>query len=142
MIVFRTTYLDAYTGEEIFYAKLIAVNYLKGRFIIDLLATIPFDTFAEAMIGNKNVYLQLFGILKLIRITRLSKIISYLNAKEDLKLGLKLVKLVFFLCIYLHLLGCSWYYLVKLKRDWIPPLDYVYVTSQYFQKDISYQYWM
>jgi hypothetical protein len=53
--------------------------------------------------------LQLFGLLKLVRVLRLNRIITYLNVKEDLKLGLKLAKLIFFLVMYLHCLGCLWY---------------------------------
>ena len=103
-VVFRTTYVDRYTGGEILDGKKIAINYLMGRFWIDLLATIPFDTIALIFGGNSKAF-QLFGILKLIRITRLSRIISYMNVVEDVKLMLKLVKLVFFLIMYLHLLG-------------------------------------
>ena len=44
--------------------------------------------------------------------------------------------------MYLHLLGCSWYFIVKDKKEWIPPLDYVYVTSTFFNDGISYRYWM
>jgi hypothetical protein len=105
LIVFRTTYVDSYTGEEILYSKRIVWNYLFGRFWIDLLATIPFDVIGILIFGGSTAVLQLFGILKLIRIVRLSKIIAYLNVKEDFKLILKLIKLVFFLMMYLHLLG-------------------------------------
>ena len=41
---FRTTIVNDATGEEIMEPKKIAITYLKGRFIIDLLATVPFDT--------------------------------------------------------------------------------------------------
>lgn len=94
------------------------------------------------MIGGSTTELQLFGILKLIRIARLGRIIAYMNVKEDFKLLLKLTKLIFFLIMYLHLLGCTWYFIVKQDPDWIPPLDYVYVTSNFFNESINYQYWM
>ena len=104
-IVFRTSYVDSSTGEEILYSGKIVWNYLFGRFWIDLLATIPFDVIGIVIFGGSTTALQLFGILKLVRIARLSKIIAYLNVKEDFKLILKLAKLVFFLMMYLHLLG-------------------------------------
>lgn len=44
--------------------------------------------------------------------------------------------------MYLHLLGCSWFFIVEQERDWIPPLDYVYVVSNFFQDDTFYKYWM
>jgi hypothetical protein len=105
-IVFRTTYVDTYTGEEVLNGKQIALKYLSGRFWIDLLATIPFDSIGLFAGGSTTDQLQLFGILKLIRIARLSRIIAYMNVKEDFKLILKLIKLIFFLVMYLHLLGC------------------------------------
>ena len=32
-----------FTGDEVFESKLIAKRYLKGRFAIDLLASLPLD---------------------------------------------------------------------------------------------------
>ena len=40
-INFRTTYL--HNGEAVLNQKLIAINYLKGWFVIDTIAAIPFD---------------------------------------------------------------------------------------------------
>lgn len=96
-INFRTSFINQYTGEEVLYLCDIAKSYLSGRFWIDLLATIPFDLIGVAILGGGASELELFGILKLVRIARLSKIISYLNVKEDVKLVLKLGKLIFFL---------------------------------------------
>ena len=84
----------------------IAINYFKGRFWIDLLATIPFDTFAELVFNPGNTRaLQLFSLMKLARVLRLSRIIAYMNVKNEVKMWLKLFKLVFFLALYLHILG-------------------------------------
>lgn len=43
LITFRTTYICSTTGSEIVEGLQIAKNYLSGKFIIDLLSTIPFD---------------------------------------------------------------------------------------------------
>lgn len=43
IISFRTTYQCQDTGTEIVSGLKIAKNYLLGRFIIDLVSTIPFD---------------------------------------------------------------------------------------------------
>lgn len=110
---FRTTYIDKSTGDEITNLRLIAINYLKSRFWIDLLATIPLDTIGEAIAGGNVPFLQVFGLLKLVRVLRLGRIITYLNTKQDLKMGLKLGKLIFFLVIYMHCLGCMWYMIVE-----------------------------
>ena len=103
IVHFRTTFIHPKTGEEIFYPMEIAKHYLKGRFWIDLLATIPFDTIAEIIFSGSNVtMLQLFSLLKLARVLRLGRIIAYLNVKNEIKMSLKLFKLVFFLLLYLH----------------------------------------
>ena len=43
IISFRTTYVNPYTGDEVFDSFRIAKNYLFGRFLIDFLSTIPFE---------------------------------------------------------------------------------------------------
>ena len=64
---------------------------------------------------------SLFGILKLGRVLRLSKIIQYLNVEEDIKASLKLGKLIFFLGIYMHMFACFWWLVVNSDKTWIPP---------------------
>lgn len=46
IIVFRTTIIDKESGIEITRPKIIAINYLKGRFMIDFLSTVPLDSIA------------------------------------------------------------------------------------------------
>ena len=46
IVNFRTTFYDIETGDEVFDAKRIGKQYLKGRFTIDLLSTLPFDNIA------------------------------------------------------------------------------------------------
>jgi len=43
IVNFRTSFTNTMTGDEVTDFKLIAKNYLKLRFWIDVLATIPFD---------------------------------------------------------------------------------------------------
>jgi len=49
LVNMRTTYIDGREGEEIGNSKLMAIHYLSsGRFILDLLSTIPFpDLFSS-----------------------------------------------------------------------------------------------
>ena len=44
IIAFRTVYVDD-KGRDILDAKTMAKNYIKSTFIIDFLATVPFDDF-------------------------------------------------------------------------------------------------
>jgi len=108
VVNFRITYISKKTGEEEFGLKNIAINYLKGRFWIDILASMPFDVVTLFIISSnktQTMYFQAFGLLKLVRITRLSRIIMYLNLRDDIKISLKLAKLIFFLILFLHLQG-------------------------------------
>jgi len=43
LVTFRVTYQNSKTGDEEFNTTKIALNYLKGRFWIDLLASLPLD---------------------------------------------------------------------------------------------------
>jgi hypothetical protein len=46
IINFRTIYIDPKTEEIVSDIKLISINYLQGRLIIDILASVPFDIIA------------------------------------------------------------------------------------------------
>jgi hypothetical protein len=103
-IGFRTSYVNEKTGQEITNCAKIATQYVSGRFWIDMLASLPFDLFSFILFGGETdgTTFALFGLLKLIRVLRLSKLITYMNLKDDMKMSLKLIKLVFFLVMYLH----------------------------------------
>jgi hypothetical protein len=68
----------------------------------------------------------LFGALKLIRVTRLGRIIRGLSVDRTVKGYLKLFKLMFMLTLYVHCVGCLWYYMCKSTMLWVPPADSIY----------------
>ena len=140
LVSFRTTYINERTGAEVKDVKLIGRYYLRGQFTIDLLATLPFDAIGEVLFSSDNATFKIFGALKLVRVLRLSKIITYLRSTEEFKAFLKLNKLIFFLIIYLHCFGCIWWMLVSGEEEWIPPMNfndsdwyYVYKQSIYYR---------
>ena len=45
IVQFRTTLPDEDSGEEIKDSKILATRYLHGRFAIDILSTVPVDSF-------------------------------------------------------------------------------------------------
>jgi len=51
VLSFRTTITSPLTGEEITKPRDIAIAYLKGRFVLDLISALPF----EHMIGSGNL---------------------------------------------------------------------------------------
>ena len=75
---------------------------------------------------------QLLGALKLVRVMRLNKIITYLRSTEEFKAMLKLLKLIFFLVMYLHCFGCIWWLVVRDDANWIPPMNYNDSDDFYF----------
>lgn len=141
ILTFWTTYIDAETGDEVSDPKKIAVNYLKKKFWLDLLATIPFDLIFPTD-GILQVLL-LFGLLKVMRVTRLGRIINFLNAKEDMKMTLKIFKLVFFLVLYIHFAGCIFYFIIKDEKDaWIGQNDFMNLTEDIYESDgVWLKYW-
>lgn len=126
LINFRTTYISSSNGDEIYDPKLIAKKYLTGRFIIDLLSSFPLDKLS----GN-NSYLPMLGMLKLVRVARISVVITNLNIKSGTKALLKVAWLVTSLFIFLHVVACLWYYIIRDKEDWIPNKDYVFGGTIY-----------
>lgn len=79
VVNFRTTFYDIETGDEVFDSKRTGREYLKGRFAIDLLSTIPFDNITAIFSDSSSPILQLFSLLKLVRISRLGRIIERMN---------------------------------------------------------------
>ena len=54
LIIFRSAILDDESGEEIRDTIIVAKTYIKGRFIIDFLSTVPFDSLALIFLEKKD----------------------------------------------------------------------------------------
>ena len=112
IITFRTVFIDD-IGQEVSNPRLIAKNYITGQFWFDLMATIPMDLILEKVTGDNLKIYQAFGLLKLGRVLRLNKIISFLNVEKDVKAGMNLLKLILGLSIYIHFFACIWWVMIK-----------------------------
>lgn len=124
MFNFRTTYVNSKTGTEVISPRQIFINYtLHGRFFVDLLATIPFELIVAVIMPNADFSFQVFGLLKLVRLLRLGRIITYMKFKQGLKIGFRIFQLLFFLLLLVHWIGCIWYMLVSSEDSWLPPKD-------------------
>ena len=117
---FRTSYQNILTGDEVTNAKRIAINYIKGRFWIDLLASIPFEIVLFNIEDQLSQKFILLSMLKLFRVLRLGRIITYMNETDDVKLSLRLFKVCFFLILYIHCTACLWFYIASLEKLWVP----------------------
>jgi hypothetical protein len=65
---FCQQYVDQETFTEVSEIKLIAINYLKGSFIFDLLAWVPFEIIFYDHLSKP----RLWRLMKLLRMPRLS----------------------------------------------------------------------
>lgn len=87
----RTTYISEQTGMEIVEQRSIFIHYAcSGRFVVDFLASIPFDLLIPANEGNQSSQTALLGALKLVRLLRLGRIVQFMKMRQDLKLGFKI----------------------------------------------------
>jgi hypothetical protein len=84
--------------------------------------------------------LAILSLLKFFRILRLTKVISYMNASENIKHSLKIFKLLFFLTIYIHFQACAWFYYTKFDKVWFP-LEKILLDQKYlYDEDVSIMY--
>ena len=145
LLNFRTSIVNEISGEEILKGKEIAKSYLKGMFLPDLLSTIPFDSLVRVSSSGGSTFtstefLSLFSMLKLLRLFRFTRIISYLNTTQDIKLSLKLFKLIFYLLIYLHWQACAWFYYTAYDKSWFPQVDLIKKDYTFYEHGIVFTY--
>lgn len=117
-VTFNTSYSDTDSMKEIYDRKKVAVNYLKGWFIIDLLSIVPFDKIINLQNATAIAKFARIGRLyKIIRMTRLAKLLKLLKSKNTIvsqfstKLKIdhgmeRLVFLVVFLVFFFHMSSC------------------------------------
>jgi len=123
LINFRSVYKDSKTEENVVDGRKIAFNYAcKGRFFIDLLASMPFEIFG-LIFNASSSQLKLFGMLKLVRLLRLGRMITYLKANRSFKFGAKLIQLLFMLILVIHWIACLWYAVTLQDISWFPAKD-------------------
>ena len=91
---FRTTFINEKTGLECIRGKEIVINYLmQWRFYLDLLSIVPFELLWNATNegGGSTTQFKVFDLLKLVRLLRLGRIITYLKVKQNIKIGFRIV---------------------------------------------------
>ena len=145
LINFRSIYYDHKTDEPVTDGKKIALTYVfKGRFVIDLLASTPFELIMVIFQGDSegNSNLKFFGMLKLVRLLRLGRMISYLKTNRSFKFGMKFVQLIFMLILILHWTACVWYVIITSKNPptWMPPKDLDFRETILYDNDIFQSY--
>ncbi len=110
--------------------KLIAINYLKTWFLIDLVSIIPLDLmFDGANINSVLRFARIGKLYKLIRLVRLVKMIKIMrtnqntmhNFSERLKISggtERLGTFTFFFIIFLHVSSCLFIMIAGFEDGW------------------------
>ena len=122
ILTFRITYISKTSGDEIFDPRKIAKNYIFGpRMVLDILSSIPFNA-----IDPTGSILPLLGMLKLIRVGRITDVIRNLNSRAESKAALRVLWLIFFVFLYIHLMACLWNIIITIDEDWVPTKDTIF----------------
>jgi len=126
IITFRTTYLDTDLGCEETDTHKIASSYLRGSFAIDFASSVPFGSFIPDSFPNLKSVFNLLGLLKLLRIQRLSSAVTTSNLPQGTKVYLKILMMGFELLVVMHVLGTIWFFLVVKSERWVQNMDFIY----------------
>ena len=143
IVNFRTTFFDEITGEEIYDKRRIAIRYLKGYFILHFLSIFPFAAISIGAGASQRAIISLgsISLLRMFKLERINKIIFLTNIGNVYKTFIRLGVLILFIVVFIHTVSCLWYQIVLDTKEWLPPLDYVYITTEFYDKDNLYQYW-
>lgn len=113
----RTTYVK-HNEELVTRASKIAKHYLKGWFLIDVTAAIPFDILFSLLHahGTGGESTTLMGLLKTARLLRLVRIARKLDRYSEYGIGV-LILLTATFALIAHWLACIWYAIGRLERN-------------------------
>lgn len=140
VINFRTAYENSKTGKLVTSWSAIAIKYvLNGRFWIDLLASLPLEVIALIPVGS-NQNLKILGILKIIRLLRLGRMISFLRTQQKLKFSIKIFQLMFLLLTTVHWAAWIWCFVTSKNESWLPAKDLDSQQTFAYSGDMIYRY--
>ncbi|KAH9498163.1 Potassium voltage-gated channel sub H member 8, partial [Bulinus truncatus] len=108
---FRTTFLNK-SGQVVYDSRLIAINYIRGWFLLDLLAAIPFDVLYAFSVET----MTMVHLLKVARLLRLARLLQKLERYNQYSV----VVLALLMCMFAllaHWLACIWYAIGKAELD-------------------------
>ncbi|XP_043598433.1 potassium voltage-gated channel subfamily H member 6 isoform X9 [Bombus pyrosoma] len=119
IINFRTTFVNS-NDEVVSHPAKIAVHYLKGWFIIDLVAAIPFDLFlvgshTDELGLDKDETTTLIGLLKTARLLRLVRVARKIDRYSEYGAAVLLLLMGTF-ALSAHWMACIWYAIGNAER--------------------------
>ncbi|XP_043110267.1 potassium voltage-gated channel subfamily H member 6, partial [Puntigrus tetrazona] len=116
VITFRTTYVN-HNDEVVTHPKLIAIHYIKGWFLIDMVAAVPFDLLIFRS-GSDETTATLIGLLKTARLLRLVRVARKLDRYSEYGAAVLFLLMCTFVLIA-HWLACIWYAIGHVERPYM-----------------------
>jgi hypothetical protein len=121
-------------GVTVLEPKACRDHYFYDAFKYDLVASLPIDYFAFINNGNANLMkaprlIRVLRMFRLVRLFRLPRIFRYTKRfTEKINVGImRILKLVFLLCLFCHWNGCLLFLVSSLDGDnpkrWIALMD-------------------
>ena len=128
LINFNTA-ITSSTEKLIISRKVIMKEYLKSWFFIDLLSCVPLELIDDSSNSKNNRFfkvlrvsriyrlVRLLRLLKLMRVFRSQYIHNFLNKAKFNTAYPRLFVFTLYLVIFIHIIGCLWYYLPQLEDN-------------------------
>ena len=121
--------MDAKHSIEVRDPSRIAWRYVKGKFFIDFISSVPFTSVFKGTTGVARDILDSLGLLKLFRITRLLKTVTSSNLSQDIKVYLKIIMMAIVLFVIIHVLSCIWFSITFIDSRWVQNMDFMYAAD-------------
>ncbi|TSL75240.1 Potassium voltage-gated channel subfamily H member 6 [Bagarius yarrelli] len=116
LISFRTTYVNQ-NDEVVTHPKSIAIHYIKGWFLIDMVAALPYDMLIFKS-GSDETTTTLIGLLKTARLLRLVRVARKLDRYSEYGAVVLFLLMCTFVLIA-HWLACIWYAIGHVERPYM-----------------------
>ncbi|XP_076458511.1 LOW QUALITY PROTEIN: voltage-gated delayed rectifier potassium channel KCNH8-like [Babylonia areolata] len=114
---FRTSFVNK-NGQVCYDSRLIALNYMRGWFLLDLLAAIPFDLLYAFQVNTvtRSHLGTLIHLLKVARLLRLARLLQKIERYSQYSVFVVAILMCMF-ALLAHWLACIWYAIGKQELD-------------------------
>lgn len=117
VVLFFVAYRDSHSYCMIYDRKLIAIRYLKSRFLVDLLGCFPWDAIYKASGRKEPVrYILWIRLSRALRVTELFE-----RLEKDIRLNYLFTRIIKLFVVELyctHTAACFFYYLATTLPPW------------------------
>ncbi|PHT53660.1 Potassium channel GORK [Capsicum baccatum] len=117
LVLFFVAYRDSHSYRMVYDRKLIAIRYLKFRFLVDLLGCFPWDAIYKAC-GRKEIVRYILWI----RLSRALRVTEFFEKLEkDIRLNYLFTRIIKLFVVELyctHTAACIFYYLATTLPPW------------------------